>query len=133
MPTVLTGNDILFYLGLGLGAGVLSATFGIGSGIVVVPMLTLFALMSQKEAQGIALAVMVPMSIMGALRYYWHPEIPMNLKIVAIMSVACIVGANIGASIAHSVSNRALQFGFSILLSIVSIRMFFTAWKSSGL
>lgn len=133
MESVFSLGDILFYLSLGLCAGILSAVFGIGSGIVVVPSLTMFALMTQKEAQGVALAVMVPMAIMGAMRYYWNPSITINLKVVLLMGMTCVIGANIGASIAGYVSNRTLQLGFSILLFVVAIKMFLSALKAFGI
>lgn len=60
--------------GLGLIGGALSGLLGIGSGIIMVPVLS--ALWSkdpdaQKVAQGTALAVMVPMTVAGALSYHF--------------------------------------------------------------
>ncbi|MEW6233831.1 MAG: sulfite exporter TauE/SafE family protein [Candidatus Omnitrophota bacterium] len=127
----LSGGSIGFYLVLGLAAGVLSASLGIGSGIIVVPALTLLAAFTQKQAQGIALTIMIPMAIMGALRYYLNPDIVINYWVVLILSAAVVIGANIGASLAAYLSNRTLQYGFSILLFIMGIRMFLSAYKSA--
>jgi len=127
----LSGGSVGFYLVLGLVAGVLSASLGIGSGIIVVPALTLLAAFTQKQAQGIALTIMIPMAIMGALRYYLNPYIVINYWVVLILSVAVVGGANIGASLAAYFSNRTLQFGFSILLFIMGIRMFISAYKAA--
>ncbi len=127
MGAEFTTNSVMFFLFLGLIAGILSATFGVGSGIIVVPLLTLVAALPQKEAQGAALALMIPMALMGALRYHLNPEIHMDYKMIGIIAVTCVIGSNIGASIAGYLSNRILQFGFSIILLIMSIRMFLTA------
>ena len=59
---------------LGLVGGALSGLLGIGSGIIMVPALS--ALWekhpeAQKIAQGTALAVMVPMTVAGALSYHF--------------------------------------------------------------
>ncbi|RJP31090.1 MAG: sulfite exporter TauE/SafE family protein [Candidatus Omnitrophota bacterium] len=132
MTDDLSGNFVLFYLGLGLIAGIFSATFGVGSGIIMVPLLTLIAHFPQKEAQGAALAVMIPLSLMGTFRYYINPDIPLDIRVILLLSVTCIVGSNIGASIAGYVSNRTLQFGFSIVLMLAAIRMFLTALRSSS-
>ncbi len=127
-----TTNFVLFFLGLGLFAGIFSATFGVGSGIVVVPLLTLMASMPQKEAQGTALVVMIPMALMGAFRYYINPEIPLDWKVILLLSITCVIGANIGASIAGYLSNRTLQFGFSVVLLLAAARMFLTALKTGN-
>ena len=58
---------------LGLGVGVLGALFGVGGGVIMVPTLVLIAGISQKEAQGISLAVIVPMALMSFFRYYNTP------------------------------------------------------------
>ena len=121
----MTMATIVFYLVLGLIAGTFSATFGIGSGIMLIPVITLFAAIPQKDAQGIALAVMVPMALMGALRYHWNPEIHIDFRIVAILTVSVIIGANLGASIAGYLSNQKLQLGFGILLLVVASRFIF--------
>lgn len=61
-------------LALGLVGGALSGLLGIGSGIIMVPVLSaLWAreVDAQKIAQGTALAVMVPMTVAGALSYHF--------------------------------------------------------------
>lgn len=121
---------VSFYLMLGLAAGVMSAMFGVGSGILVVPALTLAVGLTQKESQGVALTVMVPMALVGALRYYFNPDIQVDYKIVAVMAVTVILGANLGATIVGQVTNRHLQFGFAFLLFAAGLRMFMTAWKA---
>lgn len=70
----LTLTLFLALIGLGLIGGALSGLLGIGSGIIMVPILS--AVWSknpdaQKIAQGTALAVMVPMTIAGALSYHF--------------------------------------------------------------
>lgn len=65
-------------LGFGLVGGFMSSLLGIGSGIIMVPILG--ALWektlpdAQKVAQGTALAMMVPMTIAGALSYHFGGE-----------------------------------------------------------
>lgn len=123
MPVELTTNYILFYLALGLAAGTFSAAFGVGAGVIMVPAMVLFATMPQKEAQGLSLCVMVPMALMGAYRYHINPDIHIDWKLVLILGIGCIIGANLGASIAARASNKVLQFGFAIILFVIGARM----------
>jgi len=128
MPFDISGNPVVIYLLLGLVSGIFSALFGVGGGIIMVPVLTILASLPQKEAQGISLCVMVPVALMGAIRYYMNPEINIDFLIVLIMSATVIVGANIGATVVGAVSNRTLQFGFALLLFVAGIRMMWSSW-----
>lgn len=59
---------------LGIVGGALSGLLGIGSGIIMVPVLSTMWQKepdAQKIAQGTALAVMVPMTVAGALSYHF--------------------------------------------------------------
>jgi len=89
-----------FYVLLGLVCGVFSATFGVGSGIIMVPALVLMFSQPQKSAQGVCLAAMVPMALVGAMRYKLNPEIEVDMRLVGLLSVGAVVGAVIGSSIA---------------------------------
>ncbi|MGC9327751.1 MAG: sulfite exporter TauE/SafE family protein [Candidatus Hinthialibacter sp.] len=130
MSGEIAGNPTLLYLILGLLAGVLGATFGVGGGILMVPALTLLASMPQKEAQGVSLTVMIVLAVMGAIRYHMNPDIHIDYRVVAIMSVTMVIGANIGASIAGYLSGKTLQIGFAILLFIIGVRMIWSALKT---
>lgn len=80
-------KSIWFWFGIigfvGLLAGTASGLLGIGSGIVMVPILSAMWSKSdpdaQKVAQGTALAVMVPIAIAGAMRYHFGGDIT-NLR-----------------------------------------------------
>ena len=69
------------FIVLGVCAGLVSGTLGLGGGTVFIPALVLLWGFEQKSAQGTALAIMVPMTLVGALRYWKNPEIDMSLTI----------------------------------------------------
>ena len=129
MPEQIAGNSTFLYLVLGLSAGILGATFGVGGGILMVPVLTIVAAMPQKEAQGISLSVMIFLAITASIRYQLNPDINIDWRIVAIMSVTMIIGANIGSTVASHLSTKYLQIGFAILLFAAGIRMIMSALK----
>ncbi len=108
---------------LGLAAGVLSAMLGVGSGILLVPALVLAFGLSQKSAQGTALAVMVPMALVGVMRYVANPNIEINFMRVALLALGAVVGAVIGSAIASHLSNAILRRIFAIFLLVVAVRM----------
>ncbi|OVE75183.1 hypothetical protein BVX97_05550 [bacterium E08(2017)] len=114
----------------GIAAGLLSSMFGVGAGILLVPVLTIGFSYAQKEAQGMSLAVMVPMVLVGAIRYKMNPELNINLLLVLLIAVGAVVGAIIGPKIAFSVSNLVLKRMFACFMIVVGIKMLLNSFVS---
>lgn len=109
---------------LGVCAGIVSGTLGLGSGIVVIPALVLLCNFEQKTAQGTALAVMVPMAMLGAVRYWRNPEIEMNMAVILLIVLGAVGGVLAGTELAGRLPGQTLRKVFSVFLAIVAIRMF---------
>ena len=113
-----------FWLALaGLGMGIVGSALGVGGGVLLVPALVLGLGFAQKSAQGISLAVMVPMALMAAARYWWNPDVKMSPYVILVMVPCAIVGAIIGRSIAAAVSAVALRRAFGILIIATGLKM----------
>ena len=111
---------------LGIVAGIISGTLGLGSGVFLIPALVLFYGFEQKCAQGMALAIMVPMALVGAFRYWKNPLIEMNMPVVGFIIAGAVAGALIGAELAGRLPSHILRKIFAILLVIVALKMFLT-------
>jgi uncharacterized membrane protein YfcA len=109
---------------VGVVAGVISGALGVGSGIVLVPVMVTVFLLPQKSAQGTALAVMVPMALLGALRYWHNPEIDVNMPVVAFLVLGALPGVLAGTELAARLPAHWLRKAFAILMVIVAIKMF---------
>jgi uncharacterized membrane protein YfcA len=114
---------------LGVCAGLISGALGLGSGVVFVPALVLLWGYEQKSAQGTALAVMVPMTLVGALRYWRNPEIDMSLTVILLIALGALAGALAGTELAYRLPNQALRKLFAIFLVAVAVRMFIASPK----
>jgi uncharacterized membrane protein YfcA len=114
---------------LGIAAGVISGLLGIGSGVVMVPTLVILFTMPQKSAQGISLAVMVPMAITGAIRYKLNPDIEIHLGSAVLIGMGAVAGALIGSEIVRHVPAGILKKVFSIFLLLIAVKMFLTPAK----
>ena len=108
---------------LGLAAGIISGTLGLGSGTILIPAMVMFFGFAQKSAQGAALAVMVPMALLGAL-LYWHDEkIDVSLAAAAIMAAGALVGTVIGWQLARNVPGPTLKRIFAVYLLVIGLKM----------
>jgi uncharacterized membrane protein YfcA len=114
------------YIVVGLVCGVFSATFGVGSGIIMVPVLVLAFALPQKSAQGICLAVMVPMALVGALQYKMNPDIQVNTGAVILLAVGGMVGAYVGANLAAWLPAMTLRRLFAIVMIVAAVRLLTT-------
>ncbi len=106
---------------LGLAAGILSGMFGIGGGIVIVPMLTVFFGFEFLTATGTSLSVLLlPVSIFAVIAYYRAGKL--KIPVAAWVGVGLIFGSWIGANAAFSLPTKVLQLLYAIFLLYVSWR-----------
>ncbi len=106
---------------LGVAAGILSGMFGIGGGVVIVPVLTLLFAFGQKEATGTSLAVLLfPVSFFAVLAY--HRKKLLSIPVAALIATGLIVGALGGAQIALALPDTALKQLYGVFLIYVGWR-----------
>lgn len=117
--------EIVGLLALGLFAGSLAATLGVGGGIIFVPALVSFFAFPQLEAQGTSLAIIVPTAIVATIgharagRVIW--------KVAFIAGSAGIIGALAGSRLAYQLDEDVLRKVFAIVLLILAARMLYRA------
>ena len=117
-------NETLMFLALGLTAGTLSGLIGIGGGIIIIPALIYLAGLTQHQAQGTTLALMVPpVGILAAYTYYKHGHV--DLKIAALICLGFLFGGLIGAKYATVISGYVLKKVFGGALLLIAIKMIF--------
>lgn len=107
--------------GLGLLAGALSATLGVGGGVVLVPALVVLLGFDQHLAEGTSLVVILPTALVGSLQHTrrGYTRWGLGLRIGA----AGTLGGVGGALLAQAVPAGGLQRGFGAFMAIVGLRM----------
>ena len=113
---------------LGLLTGLLSGSLGIGGGVVVVPALVFLFAMSQKGAQAVSLALMVPMALVGAIQYWRFGHLQLSGSRLVLLAVGALVGVSLGAMLADRLPAAVLRRCFAVLLMFVAVRML---WQDS--
>jgi uncharacterized membrane protein YfcA len=117
------GTLILLII-IGFAAGFVGGLIGVGGGIVVIPALVILLGMTQGQAQGTNLAMMIPPIGILAAYNYWKNDM-VNIKFALILAATFIIGGYLGSKVSVQIPQVTLKKVFSILLIIVAIKMFF--------
>jgi len=113
---------IALYLLLGLFAGVAGGLFGIGGGAILVPALVYLCGLTQHQAQGTTLAIMIPpIGLLAAAKYYSQGNVKLSMAIF--ICVGFFIGGLFGAQYAHKINDLVLRRAFGVLLLAISIKM----------
>ena len=116
-------NHLLAGLGTGLAGGVLSGLFGVGGGVVMVPLLGLVLHLDQHRAQGATLAAMLLPTGLPAVLQYRSRGIHTSLRLVGVLVLAFLFGIYGGARVANLIPSGPLRWGYAaflVLLALVS-------------
>ena len=106
---------------IGVVAGFFSALFGVGGGVVIVPLLVFLAAFQPREATGTSLAAITVIALAGVVAYGVRGEV--HFGYAALVGVPAAAGAIAGAALQQRVSVRALTVGFAALLAIIGVIM----------
>ena len=106
---------------IGLAAGFFSALFGVGGGIIVVPLLVAALGFGPRPATGTSLAALSITAAAGAAAYAAHGDLKPGAA--AIVGVPAVLGVVIGVGLQQRLATRPLTLGFALLLLAVGIRL----------
>jgi len=99
---------------IGVCGGLLSGLLGVGGGVVMVPLLVLWASYGQRDAHAISLGAIIPISIAGIATYGIAGEVRWWDALA--LAAGSIVGAQIGAGILTRIDERLLKIIFGTFL-----------------
>jgi uncharacterized membrane protein YfcA len=106
---------------LGVAAGILSGMFGIGGGVVIVPILTALFGFQLRAATGTSLAaLLMPVGIFAVIAYYRAGKL--KIPVAVPVAVGLAIGCWIGANAAFALPTKTLQTLYGIFLIYASWR-----------
>jgi uncharacterized membrane protein YfcA len=109
---------------IGLAAGVFSAFFGVGGGIVVVPLLILVAHLAEREATATSLAAIAITASAGVVVFSLRGEV--DVGYAALVGLPATVGALAGTAWQQRVRESTLTYGFAVLLVGIGVLLLTT-------
>ncbi len=125
----MTLQTIIILLSIGLFAGMLSGFVGVGGGVVIVPALVFFLGLTQHQAQGTSLFILVlPVGILAVMNYSKTANINWSYGIV--IALAFIVGGFLGSKLSLKLSPSIVKLAFGIIMAFVSIKLILSGYNS---
>lgn len=121
--------ELLVALSLGAALGFFGGLFGIGGGIIAIPLLVLGFGMNQALAQGTALVMMVPNLLVGWWRYQQRHPAPWRTALGVGVLAAGTTWAT--SHLATQLAPALLRQLFSVFLVSVALRMFADARRAA--
>jgi uncharacterized protein len=106
---------------IGLLGGTLSGLLGIGGGVIMVPLLVLWAGYAQREAHAASLGAIIPISIVSVATYGVAGKV--RLAEAVALAAGAVVGARLGAGLLARLDERVLKLVFGLFLVSVAVLM----------
>lgn len=119
MPT--EARRLLRDLAIGVLVGVFSGLFGVGGGIVLIPILVLALHVAQKRAQATSLVMVSIAAATGAITYAFGSSIAWEAVVPLI--AGGLTGTWLGTAVVKRTPDKWLQLAFAVLLVIAAVRM----------
>jgi uncharacterized membrane protein YfcA len=108
--------------GIGIASGFLSALFGVGGGIVVVPLLVLLAGFDSRVATATSLAAILVTAIAGVTSFSLLDHVDWDAA--ALVGVPAVAGSLAGVRLQQRVSSRRLTLLFAVFILAVAVALF---------
>jgi len=105
---------------IGVTGGLFGALFGVGGGIVLVPLLLVVGF-GQRQASATSLAAILVASVVGAATYALHGEVRPGAA--ALVGLPAVAGVLLGTDLQQRISVQWLAYLFALLLAAVGIRL----------
>jgi uncharacterized protein len=101
--------------------GVLSALFGVGGGLVMVPFMVLALGSDQHLAEGTSLLVIVPTAIVGVTAHARRGYV--SFKQAALLATGGVGGSYLGATLALQLEEDLLRVTLGLFLALTGVSM----------
>jgi hypothetical protein len=108
-------------IGIGLVAGFFSGLFGVGGGILIVPLLVGLVRYPPKTAMATSLAAILFTAVAAATSHASAGNVAW--KEGALIGLPAVVGAVIGASLHQRIDSQRVVLLFSVFLAAVAVKL----------
>jgi uncharacterized membrane protein YfcA len=104
---------------IGTAAGLFSGLFGVGGGVVIVPLLVLWCGFGERLATGTSLAAIVIVAAVAAGVHGLYGNV--HLREGVLVGLPAVAGVLIGTELQQRISSKAISLIFAALLAVVAV------------
>jgi len=104
---------------IGLAAGVFSALFGVGGGLIAVPLLVLVAHLPERTATATSLGAIGITVLAGVVVFGLRGEI--RVGYAALVGIPAIAGVLVGTSLQQRIPANTLTYAFAVLVAVTGV------------
>lgn len=115
-------RTLLMLAGVGVASGLLSALFGVGGGVIVVPALVLLLRFDAKAATATSLAAIGITALAGTFSFSLFDHV--HWDSAALVGLPAVVGSIAGVQLQHRVSSTVLTRLFALFIVGVAVVLF---------
>ena len=115
---------ILILLIIGLLAGFSSGMVGIGGGIIIVPALVFFLGLTQHQAQGVSIGMLLlPVGFLAAFNYYKAGNLDFSKSLI--IGASFVMGAYICSKVSLNIDGAVMKRIFGVIILLISLKLIF--------
>ena len=107
---------------IGLVAGFFSALFGVGGGIIIVPLLLLLCSWQAQQATATSLAAIGITAVSGVIAYAFHGNV--DVAYAALVGVPAAVSVGFATALQQRLRTRTIELLFAALLLALAVWLF---------
>ena len=122
---------MVFAIGASFFAGIISSFFGIGGGIVFVPLMVAGMGMAMKRAAPTSQLILLFASLSGVITHclLGHPDFTQ----AGFLAIGSFIGGLVGARLSIDIKERYLQILVSLVILIAAAKLFYDSATGSGI
>jgi len=116
-------TKLALLIAIGITTGMVNGLLGIGGGTILIPSMVLALGISQHQAHGTSLAVILPTTVASCIVYGLNDDL--NYKIALQVVSGGILGGYLGARLMNKIPADRLRQFFGVFMFMAGLRMMF--------
>ena len=117
-------------IGIGLLAGTMGGMLGVGGGVILIPGMVFLIGVEQHTAQGVSLAVISAMALVGTVTHYRQENV--RLKVALWIIPTAVIFSFVGGMVADMLDASILRQLVGGVIIMVGVLMLSGGWRGRG-
>lgn len=128
---LMTLEIIVTLICCGIFSNLMSALFGIGGGVLMVPILmTILPQLSIQQVAATSLSIVIGTALIN-LSYFLRQKIKISFKSLILWSIGMLIGVQVGFELSFILPKLAIIIVFVVSMAILAVKTFLSCLKSA--